>query len=56
MSDKPSPAGERKPPKRRKPYARPVLQRYGAIRSITQDVGSMGGVDGGANPKTKSMT
>jgi len=54
MSDKPSPGGERKRSQRRKPYARPVLQRYGAIRSITQDIGSMGSGDGGQTPKTKS--
>jgi hypothetical protein len=40
----------------RKPYARPVLQKYGSIRVITQDIGSMGNADGGAAPKTKSRT
>ena len=55
MSDK------NRPPKRpdepaRKRYARPVLQRYGSIRVITQDIGSKGTSDGGGAPKTKSRT
>jgi hypothetical protein len=38
----------------RKRYARPVLQRYGSIRAITQDIGSKGNPDGGTSPKIKS--
>ena len=53
MSEKTSPPDRKKPAPRR-PYSRPVLQRYGAIRTITQDIGSMGSGDGGATPKTKS--
>jgi hypothetical protein len=38
----------------RKRYSRPVLQKYGSIRVITQDIGSKGNLDGGSNPKIKS--
>ena len=53
MNEKKPPANERKAAERKR-YSRPKLQRYGAIRAITQDVGSMGASDGGAAPKTKS--
>ena len=50
----PSASGNRSGP--RKPYARPVLKKYGSIRVITQDIGSKGNNDGGGAPKTKSRT
>ena len=53
MSESKPPSGDKKVPAR-KSYARPVLKKYGSIRVITQDVGSKGNGDGGANPKTKS--
>ena len=40
------------PPK--KPYKKPVLRRYGAIRTLTENVGSMTLNDGGTNPKIKT--
>ena len=39
---------------KRKPYAKPKLQAYGAIRVITQNVGSMTLNDSGTPPKTKT--
>jgi hypothetical protein len=55
MKDKPADPRATKRGAKRKPYAKPALQTYGAIRVITQDIGSMGNNDGGGNPKTKSM-
>lgn len=54
MKEKTPPTGEGRKSVERKRYSRPKLQRYGAIRAITKDIGSMGNADGGANPKTKS--
>ena len=31
----------------KKPYRSPVIRHYGAIRTITEDVGNMGNQDGG---------
>lgn len=38
----------------KKPFKSPVLQRYGAVRNLTENVGSMGAIDGGSNPKIKT--
>ena len=44
-----------KPPtKEKKPFKSPVLQRYGAVRTLTENVGSMTTSDGGTVPKTKT--
>ena len=42
-------------PKKRKAYKKPVLQTYGAIRAITENVGSMTLADNGSPPKTKTL-
>jgi hypothetical protein len=55
MNEKRPPEGARTKAAQRKPYSRPKLQRYGAIRAITKDIGSMGMADGGTVPKTKSQ-
>lgn len=39
----------------KKVYHTPVLHYYGAIRTITEDIGSMGGADGGTVPKVKTV-
>ena len=40
--------------KTKKTYHRPVIHYYGAIRSITENVGSMTNLDNGSPPKTKT--
>jgi hypothetical protein len=46
---------DREPSRKRKAYSKPVLQTYGAIRVITENVGSMTNADGGTNPKVKTL-
>jgi hypothetical protein len=50
------PAQEAPTPPARKPYVTPVLQVYGAVHRLTQNVGPRGNTDGGggaaAGPKT----
>lgn len=40
--------------RKRKPYKTPSLVCYGAIRTITANIGSMTLADGGTNPKVKT--
>lgn len=40
--------------KGKKPFATPVLHRYGAVRTLTENVGAMTALDGGTNPKIKT--
>ena len=40
--------------KAKKAYSSPVIHVYGAIRTITENIGSMTLADGGTNPKTKT--
>ena len=54
MSDKRDTRGGSRKQSRRKPYSKPVLQTYGAIRVITENVGSMTVLDNGSPPKTKT--
>jgi hypothetical protein len=53
MSEKPKNGAERKDAPRRK-YSTPVVRTYGAIRVITENVGSMGNTDNGSAPKVKT--
>jgi hypothetical protein len=39
----------------KKPYVTPQLTAYGDVREITQNVGDMGGLDGGGKNNPKSM-
>ena len=55
MSDKYQGASGKKTPRVRKPYAKPVLRTYGTIRVITENLSSMGTVDGGTLPKIKTQ-
>ena len=41
-------------PKDRKPYAAPKLQRYGSVRSITRNNGTMGAQPDGGMVKAKT--
>ncbi|MBC8023458.1 MAG: hypothetical protein H7Y14_10090 [Burkholderiales bacterium] len=54
MSDKPRNPADSPKRGKRKPYAKPVIQTYGAIRVITENLGSMTLADGGTNPKVKT--
>ena len=45
---------EKPTPQPKKPYKKPALRRYGSIRSLTENVGSMTLADGGTNPKIKT--
>ena len=45
----------KRPRNEKKPFKSPVLQRYGAVRNLTGNVGAHGGPDGGTNPKTKTV-
>ena len=54
MKDQPANSREPKRPVARKPYSRPSLKRYGAVRTLTEDVGSHGSPDNGTAPKVKS--
>lgn len=42
------------PKKGKKAFTTPVLRRYGAVRSLTENVATMTANDGGTNPKIKT--
>lgn len=48
------PAKEKPPQAPKKPYRKPVLRRYGAIRTLTENVGNMTINDNGSQPKVKT--
>jgi hypothetical protein len=52
MSEKPKSDAKKAAP--RKKYSTPVVHTYGAIRVITENIGSMGNNDGGSAPKVKT--
>jgi hypothetical protein len=54
MNDKSRNSGDAPKRGKRKPYAKPVLHTYGAIRVITENIGSMTLADAGTPPKTKT--
>lgn len=41
-------------PAGKRPYAKPVLRTYGAIRLITESLSNMGQLDGASPPMRKS--
>lgn len=49
-----SPDRDAKSPKSRKAYSKPVLKVYGAVRTLTRNVGTMGPISDGAGPKSKT--
>ena len=49
-----SPTDKSRTDPQKKPYRTPVLHFYGAIRTITANLGSMTAADGGSAPKTKT--
>lgn len=48
------PASDAVPAKGRKPYSKPVLKTYGAVRTLTRNIGTMGPVHDGGGPKAKT--
>jgi hypothetical protein len=55
MSDKNHGGDGKKEERVIKPYSKPVLRTYGTIRVITENLSSMGTVDGGTLPKIKTQ-